>query len=128
VFCQVGLVMLVGLASKNAILIVEFAEQLRAQGRSPIDAAVEAAGVRLRPILMTSIAFLLGVMPLMFASGGAGAAARESLGTVVFGGMLVSTAVNLIFTPGLYVIFQRRGAGESSRVGRLANGAEPAPE
>ena len=119
VFCQVGLVMLIGLASKNAILIVEFAEQLRRQGRSPIDAVVDAAAVRLRPILMTSIAFLLGVVPLMLAEG-AGAAARNSLGTVVFGGMLVSTLVNLIFTPGLYVIIQRRrSAGEDVRVGRF---------
>jgi hydrophobic/amphiphilic exporter-1 (mainly G- bacteria), HAE1 family len=113
VFCQVGLVMLIGLASKNAILIVEFAEQLRRGGRSPLEAAVEAASVRLRPILMTSIAFLLGVVPLLFAEG-AGAAARNSLGTVVFGGMLVSTLVNLIFTPGLYVIVQRRKAGEGA--------------
>ena len=108
VFCQVGLVMLIGLASKNAILIVEFAEQLRAQGRTAIEAAVEAAAVRLRPILMTSIAFLLGVVPLMLASG-AGAAARNSLGTTVFGGMLVSTAVNLLFIPGMYVLLRRRG-------------------
>ncbi len=112
VFCQVGLVMLVGLASKNAILIVEFAEQLREQGRSPVDAVIEAAGVRLRPILMTSIAFLLGVVPLMVASG-AGAAARNSLGTTVFGGMLVSTFVNAIFIPGLYVLIRRPGARES---------------
>ncbi|HEY8146041.1 MAG TPA: efflux RND transporter permease subunit, partial [Kofleriaceae bacterium] len=122
VFCQVGLVMLIGLASKNAILIVEFAEQLRRQGRSPIDAVVDAAAVRLRPILMTSIAFLLGVVPLMLASG-AGAAARNSLGTVVFGGMLVSTVVNLVFTPGLYVIIQRRrGTGDDARVGRFGGG------
>jgi HAE1 family hydrophobic/amphiphilic exporter-1 len=122
VFCQVGLVMLIGLASKNAILIVEFAEQLRRQGRSPIDAVVDAAAVRLRPILMTSIAFLLGVVPLMLAEG-AGGAARNSLGTVVFGGMLVSTVVNLVFTPGLYVIIQRRrSAGDDSRVGRFGGG------
>jgi len=103
VFCQVGLVMLVGLASKNAILIVEFAEQLRATGKSAAEAVVEAAAVRLRPILMTSIAFLLGVVPLMTATG-AGAASRNSLGTTVFGGMLVSTVVNFIFIPGLYVL------------------------
>jgi HAE1 family hydrophobic/amphiphilic exporter-1 len=122
VFCQVGLVMLIGLASKNAILIVEFAEQLRRQGRSPIDAVVDAAAVRLRPILMTSIAFLLGVVPLMLAHG-AGAAARNSLGTVVFGGMLVSTVVNLVFTPGLYVLIQRRrAAGDDVRVGRFGTG------
>jgi len=113
VFCQVGLVMLVGLASKNAILIVEFAEQLREQGKGPVDAVVEAAAVRLRPILMTSIAFLLGVVPLMLAQG-AGAAARNSLGTAVFGGMFVSTVVNCIFIPGLYVLMQKL-RGEAKR-------------
>jgi len=106
VFCQIGLVMLVGLSSKNAILIVEFAEQLRDQGKSAVDAVIQAAGTRLRPILMTSIAFLFGVVPLMLAQG-AGAAARNSLGTTVFGGMLVSTVVNLVFIPGLYVLVQR---------------------
>ncbi|HET9449249.1 MAG TPA: efflux RND transporter permease subunit, partial [Aggregicoccus sp.] len=106
VFTQVGLVMLVGLASKNAILIVEFAEHLREQGRDALDAVIEASAVRMRPILMTSIAFLLGVVPLMLASG-AGAAARNSLGTTVFGGMLVSTVVNLVFIPTLYVAVQR---------------------
>lgn len=107
VFCQIGLVMLIGLASKNAILIVEFAEQLRRGGRKPIDAVIEAAAVRLRPILMTSIAFLLGVTPLMLASG-PGAGSRNSLGTVVFGGMLVSTIINLIFIPGIYALVQRK--------------------
>jgi hydrophobic/amphiphilic exporter-1 (mainly G- bacteria), HAE1 family len=125
VFCQVGLVMLVGLASKNAILIVEFAEQLRAQGKSAVDAVVEAAGVRLRPILMTSIAFLLGVVPLMTASG-AGAASRNSLGTAVFGGMLVSTVVNFIFIPGLYVLMQRL-RGEAKRTVEEEPEISPAP-
>jgi HAE1 family hydrophobic/amphiphilic exporter-1 len=126
VFCQIGLVMLVGLASKNAILIVEFAEQLRRQGKSPVDAVVEAAAIRLRPILMTSIAFLLGVVPLMLASG-AGAGARNSLGTTVFGGMLVSTVINLAFIPGIYTIVRRRPAALDRRVGHLANGhVEPA--
>ncbi|GHG78165.1 multidrug efflux RND transporter permease subunit [Comamonas sp. JC664] len=105
VFCQVGLVMLVGLASKNAILIVEFAEQLRHEGRGVGDAAIHAAQTRLRPILMTSFAFLMGVVPLMLASG-AGASARKSLGTTVFGGMLLSTFVNLIFIPVLYVVLE----------------------
>jgi hydrophobic/amphiphilic exporter-1 (mainly G- bacteria), HAE1 family len=107
VFCQIGLVMLIGLASKNAILIVEFAEQLRRGGKPPKEAVIEAAAVRLRPILMTSIAFLLGVTPLMLASG-AGAAARNSLGTVVFGGMFVSTIINLVFIPGIYSMLQRK--------------------
>jgi hydrophobic/amphiphilic exporter-1 (mainly G- bacteria), HAE1 family len=103
VYCQIGLVMLIGLASKNAILIVEFAEQLRAQGMSIIDAAVEAARIRLRPILMTSLAFILGVLPLVLAQG-AGRAGRISVGTTVFGGMLAATTLNLIFIPVLYVI------------------------
>ncbi|MBK9037338.1 MAG: efflux RND transporter permease subunit [Myxococcales bacterium] len=120
VFCQVGLVMLVGLASKNAILIVEFAEQLRRAGQAPRAAVIAAASVRLRPILMTSIAFLLGVLPLMLAHG-AGAAARNSLGTTVFGGMLVSTVVNLIFIPAIYVVVRRpaRAAPDGPPAGQL---------
>ena len=105
VFCQVGLVMLVGLASKNAILIVEFGEQLRAQGQGVVESAINAAETRLRPILMTSFAFLFGVVPLMLATG-AGASARKSLGTAVFGGMLFSTFVNLIFIPVLYALVE----------------------
>ena len=105
VFCQIGLVMLVGLASKNAILIVEFAEQLRHGGRTIAEAAVEAARIRLRPILMTSLAFILGVLPLVFASG-AGQNARHSLGTAVFGGMVFSTFLNLFFIPILYVLVE----------------------
>ena len=103
VYCQIGLVMLIGLASKNGILIVEFAEQLRHKGFSIREAAVEAARIRLRPILMTSFAFILGVLPLVFASG-AGAQSRHSVGTTVFGGMIVSTVLNLFFIPVLYVI------------------------
>jgi HAE1 family hydrophobic/amphiphilic exporter-1 len=103
VFAQVGYVMLIGLASKNAILIVEFANQLRASGVPIREAASRAAETRLRPILMTSIAFVLGVTPLVFATG-AGSAARNSLGTVVFGGMICSTILNLFVTPTLYVI------------------------
>ncbi|HZI04590.1 MAG TPA: efflux RND transporter permease subunit, partial [Archangium sp.] len=127
VFCQIGLVMLVGLASKNAILIVEFAEQLRESGKSSVDAVVEAAEVRLRPILMTSIAFLLGVVPLMLAKG-AGAAARNSLGTAVFGGMLVSTVVNFVFIPGLYVLMQQlRGVAKRTHVEPESIAPAPAP-
>ena len=103
VYCQIGLVMLIGLASKNAILIVEFAEQLRDQGMSVVDAAVEAARIRLRPILMTSLAFILGVVPLVLARG-AGRAGRISVGTTVFGGMIAATTLNLLFIPVLYVI------------------------
>jgi HAE1 family hydrophobic/amphiphilic exporter-1 len=103
VYCQIGLVMLIGLSAKNSILIVEFAEQLRRKGRSIADAAIEAAELRLRPILMTSFAFIMGVLPLVFASG-AGALGRRSVGTTIVGGMLLSTVLNLIFIPVLYVI------------------------
>ncbi|HET7452496.1 MAG TPA: multidrug efflux RND transporter permease subunit, partial [Thermoanaerobaculia bacterium] len=105
VYCQIGLVMLIGLASKNAILIVEFAEQLRAKGMTIAEAAVEAARIRLRPILMTSFAFLLGVLPLVFAKG-AGRESRHSIGTTVFGGMIFATTLNLLFIPALYVIVE----------------------
>ena len=105
VYCQVGLVMLVGLSSKNAILIVEFAEQLRESGVPLVEAAVQAATIRLRPILMTSLAFILGVVPLVFASG-AGENGRHSVGTTVFGGMIMSTVLNLFFIPVLYLIIE----------------------
>jgi hydrophobic/amphiphilic exporter-1 (mainly G- bacteria), HAE1 family len=114
VYCQIGLVMLIGLASKNAILIVEFAEQLRAQGMSVVDAAVEAARIRLRPILMTSLAFILGVVPLVLARG-AGRAGRISVGTTVFGGMIAATTLNLLFIPVLYVIVRSIVPGGNAR-------------
>jgi HAE1 family hydrophobic/amphiphilic exporter-1 len=103
VYCQIGLVMLIGLSAKNSILIVEFAEQMRRKGRSIAEAAIEAAELRLRPILMTSFAFILGVLPLVFATG-AGALGRRSVGTTIVGGMLLSTVLNLVFIPVLYVI------------------------
>jgi len=102
---QIGLVMLIGLSAKNSILIVEFAEQQLHLGKSIIDAAITAAELRLRPILMTSFAFILGVMPLYVASG-AGALGRHSVGTAVVGGMLVSTMLNLFFIPVLYVLLK----------------------
>ncbi|GAB1541167.1 efflux RND transporter permease subunit [Scytonema sp. NUACC21] len=106
VYCQIGLVMLIGLASKNAILIVEFANQLRERGYSITKAAVEASQERLRPILMTAISTLLGIAPLLFATG-AGAGSRQSLGTTVFGGMLVATFLSLFVVPVLYIIIER---------------------
>src|SRR6202000_1209481 len=105
VYCQIGLVMLIGLSAKNSILIVEFAEQIRGHGKSILEAAIEAAELRLRPILMTSFAFILGVLPLYFATG-AGALGRRSVGTTVVGGMLLSTVLNLVFIPVLYVILK----------------------
>ncbi len=114
VYCQIGLVMLVGLASKNAILIVEFAEQLRQRGMSIAEAAVEAARIRLRPILMTSFAFILGVVPLVLASG-AGQGGRHSVGTTVFGGMIASTLLNLFFIPVLYLVVEEARERRSAR-------------
>jgi HAE1 family hydrophobic/amphiphilic exporter-1 len=103
IYAQIGYVMLIGLAAKNAILIVEFANQLREQGMEPVDAVAHAAATRLRPILMTSIAFILGIIPLAFAHGD-GAQSRISLGTAVLGGMLVSTIMNLAIVPVLYIV------------------------
>jgi HAE1 family hydrophobic/amphiphilic exporter-1 len=127
VYAQIGYVMLIGLAAKNAILIVEFAIQQRASGKSPADAVVAAAQTRLRPILMTSLAFIAGLMPLVFASG-AGAASRHSLGTAVVGGMIVSTVLNLIVVPGMYIIFDDLGASLGRVTRRLTgkSAAKPA--
>jgi HAE1 family hydrophobic/amphiphilic exporter-1 len=122
VYCQIGLVMLIGLSSKNAILIVEFAEQLREKGRSIVNAAIESASIRLRPILMTSFAFILGVLPLVVAEG-AGRISRRSVGTTVFGGMIASTFLNLIFIPVLYVLVRRLQSGFKSE----AHAPAPAP-
>ena len=99
--------MLIGLTAKNAILIVEFAAQKMEEGMSAFDAAVEAAALRLRPILLTSAAFVLGVVPLLLATG-AGASARHSMGTGVFGGMLAATFISTIFVPVFFTWFAKR--------------------
>ena len=107
IYFQIGLVVLIGLAAKNAILIVEFAQQGVLAGKPALEAAVDAARLRFRPIVMTSLAFVLGVVPLVFASG-AGAAARRSMGTGVFGGMLAATFIATIFVPLFFTLFARR--------------------
>jgi len=106
IFVQVGFVVLVGLAAKNAILIVEVARQLGAEGADTTQAAIEATRRRFRPIVMTSIAFILGVVPLAIASG-AGAASRRAMGTAVIGGMLASTFIAILFVPVYYVLMVR---------------------
>jgi HAE1 family hydrophobic/amphiphilic exporter-1 len=106
VYTQVGIVLLIGMASKNAILIVEFAMAEREKGKGILDAVVDAAKLRFRPILMTSIASVAGFMPLVVASG-AGAASQQAIGTAVVGGMIAATFMSLLFTPVFYVVMQR---------------------
>jgi hydrophobe/amphiphile efflux-1 (HAE1) family protein len=113
VYSQIGFVMLIGLAAKNAILIVEFAKRRREEGLPVVEAAMEAGRLRLRPILMTAFAFIFGVLPLMFASG-AGAASRQSLGTAVFGGMVAATLLTLIFVPVFYALIERAREGREA--------------
>jgi HAE1 family hydrophobic/amphiphilic exporter-1 len=112
-YTQIGLVLMIALASKNAILIVEFARDLQAEGMSVIEAAIEATSRRFRPIVMTSFAAILGMTPLLFATG-AGAASQQAIGTVVFGGMLASTLLAMPFVPVFYVITERLGKGRGN--------------
>jgi HAE1 family hydrophobic/amphiphilic exporter-1 len=121
-YTQIGLILLIALASKNAILIVEYARQQRAAGREVLDAAVDAARLRFRPIIMTSFAFILGVVPLVVATG-AGAGARRSIGIAVFSGMIASTCLAVLFVPSFYVVMQRI---EERRKRRAARKAQPA--
>jgi HAE1 family hydrophobic/amphiphilic exporter-1 len=113
VYSQIGFVMLIGLSAKNAILIVEFAKRRRLEGLSIVEAAMEAGRLRLRPILMTAFAFILGVVPLMIASG-AGAASRQSIGTTVFGGMLAATLLTLLFVPVFYATIEKWREGRDA--------------
>ena len=120
ILVDIGLVVLVGLAAKNAILIVEFAKQAEDDGHTRFEAAVSAARTRLRPILMTSFAFIFGVLPLARAEG-AGAEMRQSLGTAVFAGMLGVTLFGLLFTPTFYVVVR----GAAARLVRFRKGNRP---
>ncbi len=113
-YTQIGLVLLIGMSSKNAILIIEFAKELREKGESIVNAAVMASTMRLRAILMTIFSFLLGILPLVYASG-AGAASRQSLGTAVFGGMIMSTILTLLLTPVLFVVLQKLREGKNNK-------------
>jgi HAE1 family hydrophobic/amphiphilic exporter-1 len=129
VYAQIGLVMLVGLTAKNAILIVEFAKDRLEAGRPIVDAALEGARLRLRPILMTSFAFIAGCIPLWIASG-AGAAARRMLGTAVISGMLAATLLGIFFIPALFVAVERlshRGAKREERSVALEGGEAESP-
>jgi len=105
VYMQIGVIMLIGLAAKNAILIVEFAKVRVDKGMEPVQAAIEAAVLRLRPILMTSFAFIIGCLPLAMASG-AGAGARQAMGTAVVGGMTVATGLGIFIIPVLFVVVE----------------------
>jgi HAE1 family hydrophobic/amphiphilic exporter-1 len=118
-YTHIALVMLIGLLGKNGILIVEYAELKRAEGASPLSAVIEAARLRLRPILMTSFAFVVGLLPLVFASG-AGAAGNRTIGTAAAGGMLIGTLWGIVLVPGLYVLFSQLRAGSKPQC------AEPA--
>jgi HAE1 family hydrophobic/amphiphilic exporter-1 len=109
VYTQIGIVLLIGLASKTAILIVEFGREMRAEGKEIYDAALEASRLRFRPVLMTAISFVFGTLPLVIASG-AGAASRQAVGTAVFGGMLIATILMVGFVPVFFQVFQ--GIGE----------------
>jgi HAE1 family hydrophobic/amphiphilic exporter-1/multidrug efflux pump len=127
IYFQIGLVVLIGLSAKNAILIVEFAQRGYLEGATPVDAAVEAARLRFRPIVMTSLAFMFGVAPLAISSG-AGSAARQSMGTGVFGGMLLATFVATVFVPMFFtLVARRRGRRASASVMEPQPGAGASP-
>ena len=123
-YTQIGLILLIALGSKNAILVVEYARQRRAEGMEIVAAAVEGARLRFRPILMTSFAFILGVFPLVVATG-AGAGARRSIGLPVFSGMIASTCLVIVFVPSFYVVMQRMQERWTGRAAPRLDSAAP---
>ena len=125
-YVQIGLVLLIALSAKNAILIVEVAREMRAEGKSILESAIEAARARFRPILMTSFAFILGVVPLVLATG-AGASARKSIGITVFSGMLASTCLAVLFVPSMFMVIQRFEEWRASRKGAAKPAAAVPP-
>jgi multidrug efflux pump len=129
VYFKIGLVTIIGLAAKNAVLIIEFAKDLQAQGKSPVEAAIEAAHLRFRPIIMTSLAFILGVLPLVIA-GGAGSASQRAIGTGVMGGMITASTLGVLFVPLFFVVVRRIFKGSERQRQKYAHeeNAEPAVE
>jgi multidrug efflux pump len=126
VYFKVGLITIIGLGAKNAVLIIEFAKDLQAQGESLVDAAIRACHLRFRPILMTSMAFILGVLPLVVA-GGAGSASQRAIGTGVMGGMLSATALGVLFVPVFFVVVRSIFKGSERQRKRYAHEESAAP-
>ena len=123
VYFKIGLVTIIGLAAKNAVLIIEFAKDLQAQGKSPMEAAIQAAHLRFRPIIMTSLAFILGVLPLVIA-GGAGSASQRAIGTGVMGGMITATTLGVLFVPVFFVVIRKFFKGSERQRKKYAHEEE----